>query len=216
LKQAKRYDTSGLTEAQFEPGSRSLALKNLMGIKSKREMDRIKAVALKQAEESFFRNYDANHRFTAKDVCDMHKVWLGKIYSWAGKYRQVNRTRENFRFATVGFIPQLMKGFEEGPLKQHTPCNFKDRERVIKTLAEVHTEFILIHPFREGNGRIGRVLSTLMALQSGFPPLDFSPIQGKKRQDYFKTVRAGLDRKYEPMENVFSCVLERTLKSREE
>ena len=34
-----RYDASGLIEAQFEPGSRGRVLKNLLGIKRKREMD---------------------------------------------------------------------------------------------------------------------------------------------------------------------------------
>ena len=215
MKQSKRYDTSGLIEAQFEPGSRSLVLRNLMSIKSKPEMDKIEAVALQQAEESFLRSYDANHRFTAKDICNMHQVWMGKIYPWAGKFRQVNLAKDAFQFAVAAHIPKLMKDFEEGPLKHHTPCDFKDTDRIIKALAEAHTEFILIHPFREGNGRIGRVLSTLMALQANLPPLDFSPIQGKKRQSYFKAVQAGLDRKYEPMEEVFKWVLEKTLKRRE-
>ncbi len=186
-----------------------------MGIKSKPEMDKIEAVALRQAEESFFRSYDANHRFTAKDICNMHQVWMGKIYPWAGKFRQVNLAKEAFQFAVAPHVPNLMKEFEESPLKRHTPCIFQDTDRIIKALAETHTEFILIHPFREGNGRIGRVLSTLMALQAGLPPLDFSPIQGKKRQSYFKAVRAGLDRKYKPMEEVFKWVLEKTLKRRE-
>ncbi len=215
MKQSKRYDTSGLVEAQFESGSRNLVLKNLMGIKSKSEMDKIEAVALQQAEESFLRSYDANHRFTAKDICNMHQVWMGQIYPWAGKFRQVNLAKEAFQFAVATHIQKLMKEFEEGPLRRHTPCNFQGTDRIIKALAEVHTEFILIHPFREGNGRVGRVLSTLMALQAGLPPLDFSPIQGKKRQVYFKAVQAGLDRNYEPMEEVFKWVLEKTLKRRE-
>jgi cell filamentation protein len=41
LKQRDRYDVSGLEEAQHEPGSRGRVLKNLLGINSKREMDRI-------------------------------------------------------------------------------------------------------------------------------------------------------------------------------
>jgi hypothetical protein len=41
MKKPSRYDTSTLIEAQFEPGSRGRVLKNLLGIKSKREMDRV-------------------------------------------------------------------------------------------------------------------------------------------------------------------------------
>jgi len=33
--------------------------------------------------------------------------------------------------------------------------------------AEVHTELVLIHPFREGNGRCSRILASIMALQAG-------------------------------------------------
>jgi cell filamentation protein len=41
---ADRYDASGLVEAQFEPGSRRRVLKNLLGIKRKREMDRLEGL----------------------------------------------------------------------------------------------------------------------------------------------------------------------------
>ena len=43
---ADRYDISGLVEAQFEPGSRRRVLKNLLGVKSKREMDRLEGLGL--------------------------------------------------------------------------------------------------------------------------------------------------------------------------
>ncbi len=41
MKKANRYDTSALPEAQFEPGSRDRVLKNKLGIKSKRLMDKV-------------------------------------------------------------------------------------------------------------------------------------------------------------------------------
>ena len=72
-------------------------------------------------------------------------------------------------------------------------------------------ELLLIHPFREGNGRLARLLATLMALQAGLPPLDFRSIKGKKKQEYFAAVRAGMVPDYKPMENVFSEVLRKSL-----
>lgn len=71
---------------------------------------------------------------------------------------------------------------------------------------------MLIHPFREGNGRVGRFLTILIALQAGLPPLDFGGIKGRKRLEYFAAVRAGLDRDYGPMERMFSGVVRRTLR----
>lgn len=45
MKKTGRYDTSGLIETQFEPGSRGRVLKNLLGIKSRREVDKLEAEA---------------------------------------------------------------------------------------------------------------------------------------------------------------------------
>ena len=202
-----RYETSGLIENQYEPGSRKQVLRNLPGIKSKSKMDRIEAEELKRVEDILFRTYDQGHRFTASDVVSMHKLWLGKVYAWAGNYRQVKLLKGDFPFAFPARIPRLMELFEQGPLHRNTPCRFKAKGKIVQALAEVHTELVLIHPFREGNGRIARTLSTLMALQAGFPLLDFSLIQGKKRDRYFSAVRAGLEQNYKPMEEIFWWIL---------
>jgi cell filamentation protein len=76
-------------------------------------------------------------------------------------------------------------------------------------------EFILIHPFREGNGRMGRLLASLMALQAGLPLLNFINIKGKLRAEYFAAVRAGVDSNYEPMKKIFRIVIEKTLRAYE-
>jgi cell filamentation protein len=182
-----------------------------MGIKSELEMEEVENVALKQAEDYFFGFYDAKHRFTAKDICNMHKVWLGRIYPWAGQYRSVDLTK-GIRFAHAKLVPELMRTFETESLVQYTPCNFKSTKELIRALAEVHVEFVLIHPFREGNGRIARVLTTLMALQAAKPILDFNSIQqGSGKEQYFEAIRAGFDRHYDPMQKVIEEILKRTL-----
>ena len=163
----------------------------MLGIKRKSEMDRLEAVALKQTEDILFRRYGVGNCSTAKDICQMHKLWLGKIYPWAGQYRKVNISKGNFPFAAAAQIPQLMEKFEKDQLAKYTPCNFKDKDKIVKALAEVQVEFILIHPFREGNGRAARLIATLMALQ------------------------AGLDKNYTLMEEVFREILETTLSNQE-
>jgi len=206
-----RYDVSGLTEAQFETGSDGVVLRNLPGITSPTEMDAAEANALIDAVDRLVRSYDEEHRFTANDICELHRVWLGGIYAWAGEYRQVNVSKGNFMFAAAGRIPALMAEFERDALARCTPCKFETTEEIVGALAETHVELVLIHPFREGNGRISRVLSTLMALQAGLPLLDFGTIAGEKKENYFAAVRAGLDRNYRPMEKIFSGVIERSV-----
>ena len=65
MKKGGHYDASGLIEAQFEPGSRGRVLRNMLGIKSKREMDQVEAQEQLRTLEELVRIYDQTHRFAA-------------------------------------------------------------------------------------------------------------------------------------------------------
>ena len=205
-----RYSTENLTEAQFQSGSNQRVLKNLLGIKRKREMDALEAVKLSEATDWAIRNYSVDYRFTAQDINVLHQQWLGTIYPWAGQHRQVNISKGGFTFAMAAQVSRLMAEFERDVLASYTPCNFNNRDDVIEALAITHCELVLIHPYREGNGRTSRLLATLMALQAGLPLLDFSGITGKAKQAYFLAVQASMNRNYEPMKAVFNAVLKKT------
>lgn len=207
-----RYQSHQLTEGQFEKGSSNRVLKNLLVIKSKREMDKLEAESLEQTHQKLIQHYDQNHRFTADDICSIHRAWLGHLYAWAGEYRRVNMSKGTFMFAAAQQIPTLMADFEKKLLKKLTPTSCLKPEEKILAIAKVHVELVLIHPFREGNGRVARLFSTLMALQAGLPVLDFRQIKGRKKQAYFAAVQAGLDRNYVPMEKIFTGVVSLTLK----
>ena len=212
MRKTSRYDTSSLIEDQHEPGSHGRVLKNLLGIKTKREIGKIESQELLHTMEWMAEKYDAEHRFSADDICTMHKVWLGNIYEWAGRYRNVTMSKGGFLFASPAFIPRLMADFEREILHQYTPCRADSRNKLVEALAVVHTELLLIHPFREGNGRIARQLAVFMAFQAGMSPLDLAIIKGKRKEAYFAAVRAGLERDYEPMKRVFNEALLRTLR----
>ncbi len=213
MKKGDRYDVSYLEEAQFEPGSRGRVLKNKLRIKSKREMDRLEKQELLRTHEDLIAKYNKSHRFTAADICEIHKIWLGRIYKWAGKYRQVNISKKDFHFAAAAQIPKLMESLENGPLSKFTPCNYDSLDKIVRSLALVHTELVLIHPFREGNGRVARLLTDLMAAQAELPPLDFAGIIGNKKKEYISAIHAGMDRNYDPMEKLFRYIIRKTLRT---
>lgn len=205
---SNRYDILHLTESQFEPGARGRVLKNLIGIRGKRAMDEMEAKKLAEATDWAIRHVAADQRFTSADICQWHTQWLGEVYPWAGEYRQVNIGKGGFMFAMSAQVPRLMQEFEKKELARFTPCTFDNWEDVLEALAITHCELVLIHPFREGNGRISRLLSSLMALQAGLPLLDFSSIKGGKREEYFAAVQASMGGDYEPMRKIFKRVVQ--------
>lgn len=209
MSQSSKYRASGV-EAEFQPGSRRRVLRNRLGITRVRDMNEAESQALLIAQDAALDRYGPDRRFTAADVCELHRLWLGPIYDWAGQYRSLNIHKAGFQFAHAPLIPRLMAELERGVLARHTPCRPNDDGAIAAALAEVHGELILIHPFREGNGRLARLLALLMAFQAGLPPLDFSPLAGRGRRAYIAGIHAALSGNYVPLAAMFERVIARS------
>ncbi|MBI3527218.1 MAG: hypothetical protein HY067_04545 [Betaproteobacteria bacterium] len=69
------YGAQG-TEAEFEAGSRGRVLRNLLGIRSTREMARRESEALLAATQQLIDDTDVDQRFVADDICRMPRTWL--------------------------------------------------------------------------------------------------------------------------------------------
>jgi cell filamentation protein len=129
-----------------------------------------------------------------------------------GTLRQVNVSKDGFMFAAASHLPRLLAAFEADDLARSTPCQGMNQDALVAALARTHAELVLIHPFREG-GRCARLLGWLMALQAGWPPLDFSPLSGRGKAAYFMAIQSALARDYAPLEHCFNRVLARTLRA---
>jgi cell filamentation protein len=204
-----KYESAG-PEVEFQPGSRGRVLRNLLGIRHVRDMHVAESQALELAQVDAADQYGPNHRFTADDIRALHRLWLGPIYTWAGEYRSVNIGKGGFQFAHAPLIPRLMAELERGALYRHTPCHGANDADVACALAEVHAELILVHPFRDGNGRLARILALLMALQAGLPPLDFSPMTGGGKRVYIAGIHAAMNHNYAPLTTTMARVIDRS------
>ncbi len=144
---------------------------------------------------------------TVANIKTWHRRWLGNVYEWAGDERSVNMSKGDFLFASAGQIPQLLNKFEWDCLNNYTPCNSLDNGSLIEAIAITHIEFILIHPFREGNGRLSRFLADVMAVQAGYQPLDYTSWDLSKNE-YFAAIQQGLGMNYEPMKSWIEQAIE--------
>jgi cell filamentation protein len=209
-----RYRVAGGPEIESEPGSRRRVLRNKHGIKRKREMDQAEFDALVRAQEEYLGLVSAGTRFTASTICEMHGGWLGGLYEWAGRYRTVDLEKDGFAWPPAALVWQNMERFESGTLAANTPCAPASLTVVSRRIAIVHAELMLIHPFREGNGRLGRWLAQLMALQAGFPAPEYRFV-GKngsaERASYLGAIKDGYLEKFDPLAGFFADAIGRRL-----
>ena len=209
-KDTKRYTVP--TDEDFEPGSDNEVLKNKFGIKLKVEIEDLEGRELVRVENELVDIFDQGHKFTANDICEIHKRWLGNVYPSAGKYRSVSMSKDGFPFAAPNQLDKLMDKFEKEYLKKYTPCHCNDANKLALAVGIVHVEFIIIHPFREGNGRTARLIADLMVMQSNRSPLIYSPIDRTKNQkgfdNYIQAIHAGFNGDYQPIQQIFLGLLE--------
>lgn len=193
-----RYQVSG-SQGEFQSGSDGQVLANKVGIASPEDMDELELSLLANLYEDVLINQLPERQLTVVDLKTWHRRWLGNVYEWAGQERTVNMSKGDFMFAAAPQISRLLEEFERTCLAKWTPCGDMTVDALAKAIAVTHVELILIHPFREGNGRLARLLADVMAVQSGREPLDYSAWEAH-RADYFSAIQQGLAGNYAPMQ----------------
>lgn len=110
-------------------------------------------------------------------ILKLHSILMNSIRSDAGVYRShgVRILGTNVPTANYLKVPILMKRL----IKNINT----DKKDFIEKLADIHSRFEQIHPFSDGNGRIGRLLIHVMLLQKNFPP---ALILQKEKRLYMK------------------------------
>ena len=132
-------------------------------------------------------NITLDQQLTVTDINAIHKLFFSVLYSWAGKPREVNLTKEGFTFPAAQFLEQTLNTFEQEILKPNTPC-FGTKEQVLKKIAQVHLELLFIHPYREGNGRTARIIATIMAMQAGYKGFNWNVLE-ERFDDYIRSIQ---------------------------
>ncbi len=120
----------------------------------------------------------------------MHELFLGNIYRWAGKYRTIDLSSGNIRWCHAIYIPQEMEKYNS-LLQKMTPISPSlSKKEIVKRIAMIHGELIVIHPFRDGNGRLTRLLCNLILAQAAYKPLSVEGFVSEKiKKEYYESIQ---------------------------
>ena len=124
-----------------------MALENKLGITSSPELaEAEEKISKKKAVELFESGMlDKLEAGTFETLQTIHKYLFGDIYDFAGKMRDVNISKGNFRFAPIMYLKAALENINKMP-----QSNFDE-------IVEKYVEMNIAHPFREGNGRSTRI-----------------------------------------------------------
>ena len=124
-----------------------MALNNKLKITDSVELVRIEEkISKKRAIELFESGYlDSLEAGKYNSLSDIHTYLFEDIYEFAGKIRDVNIAKGNFRFAPVMYLKASLEHIESMP------------QSSFDEIIEKYVEMNIAHPFREGNGRSTRI-----------------------------------------------------------
>lgn len=146
-------------------------LENKLGITSSVELaneeERItKLKALELFDTNKIEEYEIG---TFQGLSSIHKFLFNDIYSFAGKIRNENIAKGNFRFASCMYLKDVLNKIDEMP--QH---NFEE-------IIQKYIEMNIAHPFREGNGRSTRIWLDMILKKELNKVIDWSKVN---KEDY--------------------------------
>lgn len=111
---------------------------------------------------------------TFKGLSEIHHYLFGDIYDFAGKIREVNISKNDFRFAAIVFLEVALKNISKMP------------QDTFDEIIEKYVEMNIAHPFREGNGRATRIWLDLILRHKLKMTIDWNAVD---KEEYLSAMR---------------------------
>lgn len=129
-----------------------MILENKLNITDQIELAKAEEKISKQKAKQLFDSGDIEkvEVGTFVGLAFVHTYLFGEIYPFAGKIRDVNIAKGNFRFAPVMYLEVSLKHIDAMP------------QSGFDQIVEKYVEMNVAHPFREGNGRATRIWLDVM------------------------------------------------------
>lgn len=139
---------------------------NKLDIKDYKQLEKYEA-KITAAKSLGLRIKGITGEFDKKHYTNIHKYLFEDLYEFAGKFREENIGKGDFRFASFEYIePELDRLLKQ--LKSEDYLKNLNKKELAKKLAYYLSELNVLHAFREGNGRTNREFIRQLALKNGY------------------------------------------------
>jgi cell filamentation protein len=202
-----RYDVSGNIEAEYVDAEQTV-LVNRKGITELRSLQVAEEEGLVQAYETLLGEVRLDTPLSCDLLRHIHLRIFGDLYAWAGRWRTVWIRKPGVTWPPPDFLDQNMQEFERTVLRKYPASELCDDTAFCAALGKIQGEFLVIHPFREGNARTIKVGGNLLAIQTDRPLLVYdSSAEGQEK--YIAAATAAFKRNYAPMAKIVQQALDR-------
>ena len=121
-----------------------------------------------------------------KLLLELHELCFKDSKPFAGKFRNVNVVVKNSagQILHMGVPKEELKDYLEDFVQWYNENKSNFKPLVLAAIS--HNQFEHIHPFQDGNGRVGRLLLNFILLKNNYPPIN---IMLEDRWEYYQTLQ---------------------------
>jgi Fic family protein len=168
------YHSNRIEGSTLDEDETAAILFDNVTVPNKTLIEHLEAKNHKTAVEYMFSHVAQKNQIDEKFIMKLHGILMNSIRDDAGLWRRhgVRIVGANVPTANYAKIPVLMDELAK-------KINAKESD-VISSATRIHAEFEKIHPFSDGNGRVGRLMMHAMFLRRNYAPPVI--LQENKRQ----------------------------------
>lgn len=201
---ASRYSAGG-SENEYMDQAKTV-LKNMKNLPDLHTLYVEEEKALARAYELLLNEIRSDTPISSELIKHVHKRIFGDLYDWAGRWRTVTISKPGVTWPPPDYLENAMQAFEREVLFRYPISSLNADEEFCKALGHIQGEFLAIHPFREGNARTIKLVTNLLAVQTGRLPLMFDA-SDSGRDQYIEAAKAAMLKDYGPMVTVIKKAL---------
>lgn len=167
------YHSNSIEGSTLSEGETAAILFQNAALPNKSLVEQMEAKNHRAALEYLFQYIAEKNPLDEKFILKLHAILMNAVKSDAGSYRRHAVRIMGTYVPTANYlkISVLMK-------KLAKDINGENKD-LINKIADIHSRFEQIHPFADGNGRVGRLLMYAMALKNNLAPVVI--LQEKRR-----------------------------------
>jgi cell filamentation protein len=173
-----------------------MTLQNKLNIENQAELKRAEEkLGKRRAKELFESGKMGKFQVgTFAGLAQIHKCLFGDIYDFAGKLREVNIAKGDFRFAPLMYLKESLKYIDKMP------------QGSFEQIIEKYVEMNVAHPFRDGNGRAMRIWLDLILKKEIKKVIDWNKVD---KDEYLSAIQRSVVKDIEIKQLLKSALTEK-------
>ena len=191
-------------EETGQPGGSTRSFETTEGALTYSEVSERLAVSLARILAHLLQTPPHEIIITSEWLCQRHQELAGHLFpEWAGRFRTTDVKVGTLEPPVYYKVPILVQSFCDDLAERLRHVDDGNLPEIAAFFAWADWHFQWIHPFKDFNGRIGRLMLAALLYKLALPHVETAPTDTERRREYLEALRAGDAGDLDPLQRLW-------------